>query len=158
MTPTHIVVNLGFSLIGLWRTQPCSQYLFQENLWSIKVNGCANFVVTQYTDTMRVLIALYLYSTRVHTDTVITSQRRPIRPWLKHYYTFKGLEWLDKNIDTLSPGFSIKPEVCLTIQPLQAPDLYSAGIFHGLSDSMKESLKRAIKWLAYYFTNADSYY
>ena len=28
----------------------------------------------------------------------------------------KGLERLDKNIDILSPGLSIKPEVCLTIQ------------------------------------------
>ena len=27
-----------------------------------------------------------------------------------------GLERLDKNIDVLSPTFSIKPEVCLTIQ------------------------------------------
>ena len=27
-----------------------------------------------------------------------------------------GLERLDKNIDILSPRFSIKPEVCLTIQ------------------------------------------
>ena len=51
-----------------------------------------------------------------------------------------GLERLDKNIDALSPGFCIKPEVCLTIQVEnvhsvshpQTPGLHSVGIFQRL--------------------------
>ena len=60
-----------------------------------------------------------------------------------------GLERLDKNIDVLSPTFSIKPEVCLTILLEYARDF---------GNNMKETLKRATKWSAYYFTHANSYY
>ena len=41
--------------------------------------------------------------------------------------------------------------------PLQAPDLYSAGICQGLWQQ-HESMKRATKCSAYYFTLADSHY
>ena len=77
----------------------------------------------------------------------------------------KGLERLDKNIDVLSPGFSIKPEVCLTIQVenvhavshFKHPTCTLLEYTRDFSNSMKESLKRATKWSAYYFTQAREY-
>ena len=78
----------------------------------------------------------------------------------------KDLERLDKNIDKLSPGFVIKPDVCLTIQVenVQAvshfkhPTCTLLEYSRNFGNSMKESLKRATTWSAYYFINADSYY
>ena len=66
----------------------------------------------------------------------------------------KGLERLDKNIDVLSPGFSIKPEVCLTIQ---VENVHAVSHFKHPTCTLKESLKRATKWSAYYFTQAREY-
>ena len=70
------------------------------------------------------------------------------------------------NIDALSPTFSIKPEVCLTIQ---VENVHAVSHFKHLTctlleyardfgNNTKESLKRATKWSAYYFTRANSYY
>ena len=77
-----------------------------------------------------------------------------------------ALERLDKNIDVLSPTFSIKPEVCLTIQVenvhavshFKHPTCALLEYARGFGNNMKESLKRATKWSAYYFTHANSYY
>ena len=77
-----------------------------------------------------------------------------------------GLERLDKNIDVLSLTFSIKPEVCLTIEVenVQAvshfkhPTCTLLEYARDFGNNMKESLKRATKWSAYYFTHANSYY
>ena len=77
-----------------------------------------------------------------------------------------GLERLDKNIDVLSPTFSIKPEVCLTIQVenvhavshFKHPTCTLLEYARDFGNNMKESLKRATKWSAYYFTHANSYY
>ena len=71
----------------------------------------------------------------------------------------KGLERLDKNTDTLSPGLSIKPEECLTIQVenvhavshFKHPTCTLLEYARDFGNSMKESLKRATKWSAYYF-------
>ena len=62
-----------------------------------------------------------------------------------------GLERLDKNIDTSSPGFSIKPEVCLTIQVenvhavshFKHPTCTLLEYSRDFGSNMKESLKRA---------------
>ena len=77
-----------------------------------------------------------------------------------------GLERLDKNIDVLSLTFSIKPEVCLTIEVenVQAvshfkhPTCTLLEYARDFGNNMKEPLKRATKWSAYYFTHANSYY
>ena len=76
-----------------------------------------------------------------------------------------GLEKLDKNIDTLSPGFSIKPEVCLTIQVenvhavshFKHPTSTLLEYSRDFGNNMKESLKQPTT-TAYYFMNTDSYY
>ena len=78
----------------------------------------------------------------------------------------KGLERLDENIDKWSPGYCIKPEVCLTIQVenvhavshFKHPTCTQLEYARDFGSSMKESLKRATKWSAFYFTHADSYY
>ena len=78
----------------------------------------------------------------------------------------KGLERLDRNIDILSPGLSIKPEVCFTIQVenvhavshFKHPTCTLLEYARDFGNSMKESLKRATKWSVYYFTHANSYY
>lgn len=78
----------------------------------------------------------------------------------------KGLERLDKNICTLSPGFTIKPEVCLTIQVenvhavshFKHPTCTLLEYARDFGNSMKESLKRATNWSSYYFTHSQSYY
>ena len=77
-----------------------------------------------------------------------------------------GLERLDKNIDVLSPTFSIKPEVCPTTQVenvhavshFKHPTCTLLEYARDFGNNMKESLKRATKWSAYYFTHANSYY
>ena len=77
-----------------------------------------------------------------------------------------GLERLDKNIDVLSPTFSIKPEVCLTIQVenvhavshFKHPTCTLLEYARDFGNNMKETLKRATKWSAYYFTHANLYY
>ena len=74
-----------------------------------------------------------------------------------------GLDRLDKNIDVLSPTFSIKSEVCLTIHVhavghIQHPTCTLLEYARDFGNNMKESLKRATKWSAYYFTHANSYY
>ena len=77
-----------------------------------------------------------------------------------------GLQRLDKNIDILSPRFSIKPEVCLTIQVenvhavshFKQPTCTLLEYARDFGNNMKESLKRATKWSAYYFAHANSYY
>ena len=76
------------------------------------------------------------------------------------------LERLDKNIDILSPRFSIKSEVCLTTQ---VEDVHAVSHFkhptctlleyaRDFGNNTKESLKRATKWFSYYFTHTSSYY
>ena len=77
-----------------------------------------------------------------------------------------GLERLDKNIDILSPRFSIKPEVCLTTQGenvhtvshFMHPTCTLLEYARDFGSNIKESLKRATKWSFYYFTHANSYY
>ena len=75
-----------------------------------------------------------------------------------------GLQRLDKNIDLLSPGFLIKPEVCLTIQvnnngsQLKHPNCTGLEYARDFGNSMKESLKQGTKWSAFYFTHPNSYY
>ena len=75
-----------------------------------------------------------------------------------------GLERLGKNIDILSPRFSIKPEVCLTTQVenvhvvshLKHPTCTLLQYARDFGNNMKESLKRATKWFSFYFTHANS--
>ena len=77
-----------------------------------------------------------------------------------------GLERLDKNIDILSPRFSIKPEICLTTQVenvhavshFKHPTCTLLECARDFGNNMKEPLKRATKWSSYYFTHANSYY
>jgi len=84
----------------------------------------------------------------------------------KQLYPAVCLERLDKNTDILSPRFSIKPEVCLTIQVenvhavshFKHPTCTLLEYARDFGNNMKESLKRATKWSAYYFTHASSYY
>ena len=74
----------------------------------------------------------------------------------------KGLERLDKDIDV----FSIKPDVCLTIQienvhavsHFKHPTCTLLEYAREFGNSMKETLKQATKWSAYSFTQANSYY
>ena len=67
---------------------------------------------------------------------------------------------------TRIPGFCIKPEVCLTIQVenvhavshFKHPTCTLLEYSRDFGNNMKEPLKRATKWSAYYFTNPVSYY
>ena len=77
----------------------------------------------------------------------------------------KGLGRLDKSIGILSQGFSTEPEVCQTIQVENVhavshlyPTCTLLEYVRYFGTSMKESLKRATKWSAHYFTHSNSYY
>ena len=104
--------------------------------------------------------------------------------FVRHLKTFTGLSEIAKSkglgenpeitiarvqkagSGALSPTFAIKPEVCLTIQVenvhavshFKHPTCTLLEYARDFGNNMKESLKRATKWSAYYFTRANSYY
>ena len=144
---------------------------------------------------MRVLVSFYLAATDdsssartspIHKEKfnvpVNGDEHKDLFNFVRHLKTFTGLSeilprvkalektprsrLLHKNIDALSPTFSIKPEVCLTIQVenvhavshFKHPTCTLLEYARDFGNNMKESLKRATKWAAYYFTRANSYY
>ena len=112
------------------------------------------------TSTVRVLVSFYLAATDdsssartspIHKEkfnvSVNGDEHKDLFNFVRHLKTFTGLSEIAK-----SKGLGENPEI--TIARVQKAVEYA----RDFGNNMKESLKRATKWSAYYFTRANSYY
>ena len=74
----------------------------------------------------------------------------------------KGLRALEQLLKELSPNYKIDVSTCLTVQ---VQNLHAMGQFssllqyaQNLANTVYESLKRVVRWAAYYRTHEKSYY